>query len=82
MLMGYNIVIYGKEECSNCEKLKDILKNTKHKYLTYGVDFTTEDLKELYPDVIQYPVINYFGDVYTFTDFCKNYQTCETSKKI
>ena len=80
--MGYNIVIYGKTNCSNCEMLRDILKNTKHKYLTYGVDFTTKELKELYPDVKQYPVINYFGEVYTFTDFCKNYESFETLRKI
>jgi glutaredoxin len=52
-------IVYGKNNCSYCEKAKSLLtaKNEQFEYLTLDKDYTKTDLLELVPDVKTVPQI-------------------------
>jgi len=52
-------IIYGKNNCSYCEKAKVLLtaKKEKFEYLTLDEDYTREELLELVPDAKTVPQI-------------------------
>lgn len=52
-------VIYGKDNCSYCEKAKNLLtiKKLEFEYLTLDKDYTREELLDLAPDARTVPQI-------------------------
>lgn len=54
-----NVVIYTKENCSFCTQAKMHLlsRNIPYTELRLGVDFSREQLKEIYSTATTYPVI-------------------------
>lgn len=54
-----NIVIYSKNQCSQCDRAKAILKahSVEFTELKLHEDFTTEDIRQLFPNARSYPVI-------------------------
>lgn len=52
-------VVYGKDNCSFCNKAKALLEklNAQFDYLTLGKDYTREELLELAPDAKTVPQI-------------------------
>jgi glutaredoxin len=67
--MGYNIVIYGKENCEACKNLKLLLKNKNYLLKTLDKDFTQTQFDELYPENTQLPLINWYGEILSSDDF-------------
>jgi glutaredoxin len=53
------VVIYTKENCSYCNRAKMIMANKGIKYteLKLNEDFTSQNLKEIFPTATTYPVI-------------------------
>lgn len=57
--MDKSIIVYSKPSCPACDGAKMFLKT---KYLEYqlkqlDVDFTQQEIKELYPTARSYPII-------------------------
>ena len=54
-----NIVIYSKPNCSQCDSVKFYLKsnNISFSEQTLGIDFTREQLLEMWPNQKMFPVI-------------------------
>lgn len=54
-----HVTIYTKENCSFCTKAKMLLTNRGMSYneMKLNEDFTKENLLELYPNVMTFPVI-------------------------
>ena len=54
-----HVTIYTKENCSYCTKAKMLLANRGVGYteMKLNEDFTRENLLELYPNVMTFPVI-------------------------
>jgi glutaredoxin len=59
------IKIYGKENCGYCVAAKNLLdsKGLPYEYLQLGVDFTTEELKEVAPQAASFPQIFMDGNL-------------------
>lgn len=59
-----SIVIYSKDSCPFCVKAKDLLQrnNKKFKELKLGVDFTREEILELFPSAKTFPIITIDGE--------------------
>lgn len=57
------IVIYSKENCSYCEKAKNLLKakGIEHSVNTLGVDFELPELMEMFPGARTFPQITEVG---------------------
>ncbi len=53
------ITIYGKDDCPQCDKAKQIveLRNEEYTYLKLGKDFTKEELLERFPGARSFPQI-------------------------
>lgn len=53
------IRIYGKDNCGYCTAAKNLLdsKGIPYEYLHLGLDFTTEELKEIAPGARTFPQI-------------------------
>lgn len=58
-------VVYSKENCSQCAQAKLLLqmKSLDHTVAMLDVDFTLEELKELAPGRLSFPVITKDGEV-------------------
>jgi glutaredoxin len=54
-----NVKIYSKENCSYCTSAKMLLSNKGISYteLKLNEDFTSENLKQLYPNARTFPII-------------------------
>ena len=57
------IEIYGKDNCVYCESAKRFCKSKVLPYTYYklGVDFTREELLEMFPDARTFPQIKIDG---------------------
>lgn len=53
------IVIYSKDECSFCDKARELLKSLGKDFLEYKLekDFTRETIKTVFPDARTFPVV-------------------------
>ena len=60
-----NIVVYSKDNCSQCDVVKMYLDMKSKSYLLkkLDVDFTTEQVKEQFPSVRSYPIV-VIDDIY------------------
>ena len=70
------IVIYSKPNCSNCIKLKHLLKDEITLVKTLGVDFTSEWFRSKFDPLLikSYPVIYYNDLFYSYLSFMMVYQ--------
>jgi len=77
--MTHKFKIYGKENCINCEKIKQICIDNKKDYLyfTLDTDFKREDYKFFWESVDlvnrQYPILEYNGILISYKLFIKEY---------
>lgn len=57
-------VIYSKPNCIFCEKAKELLdfQNIPYELKVLDVDFTREELLEMFPDAKTYPQIIFEGE--------------------
>ena len=75
--MNSEFKIYGKENCSNCDKIKEICKANKKEYIYYQLDthFKREDYKFFWESVEkenrQFPIIEYRGMLISYKLFMK-----------
>jgi glutaredoxin len=71
------IIIYSKPNCSNCIKLKNLLKDEITLVKTLGVDFTSEWFRSKFEPLLikSYPVIYYENLFYSYLLFMKVYKT-------
>ena len=53
------IVIYSKDECSFCDKARELLRSQGKFFIEYKLerDFSRETIKALYPTARTFPVI-------------------------
>jgi glutaredoxin len=53
------IVIYSKDECSFCDKARELLRSQGKFFIEYKLerDFSRETIKALYPSAKTFPVI-------------------------
>jgi glutaredoxin len=53
------IVIYSKDECSFCDKARELLRSQGKFFIEYKLerDFSRETIKALYPTAKTFPVI-------------------------
>lgn len=53
------ITVYGRDNCSWCEKTVELLETTKmpYRYHKLGIDLTLNEFKEMFPDAKTVPVI-------------------------
>jgi glutaredoxin len=58
------IVIYSKDECSFCDKARNLLRAEGKEYLEYKLDrdFKREVLKEVFPQAKTFPVVTIDGN--------------------
>lgn len=58
-VVGMKIVIYSRDECSYCDRARELLKSLGKEYIEYKLDkdFTRETLKAVFPTAKTYPVI-------------------------
>ena len=58
------IVMYSKNECSFCDKARDLLRSQGKFFIEYKLDrdFSRETLKALFPTAKTFPVITINGD--------------------
>lgn len=54
-----NVTIYSKSNCQHCQKAKNLLtsKHIQFQEMLLDVDFTRENLLELFPSAASFPVI-------------------------
>lgn len=77
--MTHKFKIYGKENCINCEKIKQICIDNKKDYLyfTLDKDFKRDDYKFFWESVDlanrQYPILEYRGILISYKLFIKEY---------
>lgn len=67
-------IIYTKENCTYCAQAKNLLNKMGKDYIEYklDVDFTREDILNLFPHAKTFPQIIYEGEhVGGFTDLAK-----------
>lgn len=59
------IEIYGKKDCPQCDTVKKILdsKEIPYEYRELDVDFTREQLLEMFPKARTFPQIKIHGEV-------------------
>lgn len=57
--MNRNIVIYTKDDCSYCSRVKKLLTNANwdFKEIKVGRDISREDVKELFPTMKTLPIV-------------------------
>ena len=53
------IVIYSKDNCSFCDRARELLKSQGKEYIEYKLDkdFTRETIKTVFPTAKTFPVI-------------------------
>ena len=53
------IVIYSKDNCSFCDRARELLKSQGKEYIEYKLDkdFTRETIKAVFPTAKTFPVI-------------------------
>ena len=53
------IVIYSKDNCSFCDRARELLKSQVKEYIEYKLDkdFTRETIKAVFPTAKTFPVI-------------------------
>ena len=77
--MNYNFKIYGKKNCVNCDKMKQICIENKKDYLYFELDkdFQRSDYvffwKSVDKENRQYPIIEYKGFLISYKLFIKLY---------
>ena len=76
--MSYKFKIYGKENCSNCDKIKQICIENKKDYLYFELDkdFKRSDYdfwKSVEKQNRQYPIIEYRGFLISYKLFIQVY---------
>ena len=77
--MIHKFKIYGKENCSNCMKMKQICIDNKKNYLYFELDkdFKREDYNFFWKSVEkenqQYPILEYNGLLISYNLFLKIY---------
>jgi len=75
------VTYYSRDNCDYCAKLKKYLEAKKQEYteLKLTVDFTREELLELYPNAKTFPVVVVDGKfIGGYTNFVELYQAqCE-----
>ena len=77
--MIHKFKIYGKENCSNCDSIKEICKANKKEYIYYQLDkdFKREDYYFFWESVDkenrQYPILEYRGILISYKLFIKIY---------
>jgi len=73
-----NIVIYSKNDCPYCDKARALLKNYNKSFneLKLNVDFTREEILELFPNAKTFPIIvvdgSYIGGYSQLTALAEN----------
>ncbi len=65
------LVIYGKNDCPQCDALKLQLSNIDYTYLTLDVDFTREELVEIKPPQVRTFPVSFIKENDTLT-YIKN----------
>ena len=57
------IIMYSKDECSFCEKSRELLRKLGKEFIEYKLDkdFTRTTLKEVFPNAKTFPVITVNG---------------------
>lgn len=57
------IIMYSKDECSYCDRARDLLKSLGKEFIEYKLDkdFKRPVIKELFPSAKTYPVITING---------------------
>lgn len=71
------IVMYSKDDCSYCDRARELLKITGKEFIEYklGKDFTRETLKAVFPSAKTFPVIvldnNYIGGYNELSEIAK-----------
>jgi glutaredoxin len=72
-----SIVIYSKDECSFCDRARELLKSLGKEYIEYKLekDFTRETLKAVFPSAKTFPVItidnSYIGGYNELSEIAK-----------